>query len=307
MNIYSYCLARCTTCLARDFRPCCCVLLLHQARVAAKRAAASGVTIGTQNTYAPGDFVLFQLDPTKPRPTKLSPKYLGPYQVINQDKNDVSARHVNLGDVRTMHVERLKPFYGSLADAQEMAMLDQDQYLITSILAYRGDPDQRTSTQFEVEFADGSILWLPWSQDLSRAVQFEDFCRSRSELEPLIYDLAVAKMLDHQLTQTPIVEVAVGDSVWIDLRFYGSAWYTALNLPDLDHTRYVVSFTYTRWAGHTRRWIDAVCPLFNEQWPKRNHVFVKRWGSKKTLQDFNGPTVAVTAEFCALYPQVLPA
>eukprot|EP01031_Cornospumella_fuschlensis_P026085 gene26085-31498_t len=77
------------------------------------------------------------------------------------------------------------------------------------------------------------------------------------------------------------VEVAVGDSVWIDLRFYGSAWYTALNLPDLGHTRYV--------------------------WPKRNHVFVKRWGSKKTLQDFNGPTVAVTAEFCALYPQVLPA
>ena len=37
-------------------------------------------------------------------------------------------------------------------------MLDNDQFVVDSILAYRGDPDQRTSMEFEVRFSDGTIV-----------------------------------------------------------------------------------------------------------------------------------------------------
>ena len=40
----------------------------------------------TQNRYQPGDFVLFQRDPTVPRPTKLASPYTGPFEVIQQTK-----------------------------------------------------------------------------------------------------------------------------------------------------------------------------------------------------------------------------
>ena len=46
----------------------------------------------TQNKYQPGDFVLFQRDSEVPRPSKLASPYTGPYEVIQQLKNDVECR-----------------------------------------------------------------------------------------------------------------------------------------------------------------------------------------------------------------------
>ena len=53
-------------------------------------------------------------------------------------------------------------WHGSEEDAYKAAMLDNDQYVVDRILAYRGDPDQRTSMEFEVRFSDGTIVWKPW-------------------------------------------------------------------------------------------------------------------------------------------------
>ena len=48
----------------------------------------------TQNKYQPGEFVLFQRDSAVPRPSKLASLHAGPYEVIQQLKNDVECRHV---------------------------------------------------------------------------------------------------------------------------------------------------------------------------------------------------------------------
>ena len=58
----------------------------------------------TQNRYQPGDFVLFQRDPTVPRPTKLASPYTGSFEVIQQTKNDVECRHLVMGNIRVLHV-----------------------------------------------------------------------------------------------------------------------------------------------------------------------------------------------------------
>ena len=98
----------------------------HQARIAAARRSKGPQT---PNTFQPGDLVLFQQDPSRPLPSKLSPRYLGPYRVLTQSKNDVSCEHINLQHRKVFHVTRLKLFTGSEEEARRIAMVDNDQHL----------------------------------------------------------------------------------------------------------------------------------------------------------------------------------
>jgi hypothetical protein len=256
--------------------------------------------------YQPGDLVLFQHDPNFPLPTKLSPKYIGPYIVLQQIKNDVDCRHIILGHVKTFHVSRLKIFHGSEEEAKRVAMVDNNQFVIDSILAYRGDPMTRTTMEFEVKFADGSIVWLPWNRDLFDSQPYEYFCRSRSELFPLIYDLKTASQQISALKKTPITSVKPGNIVLVDVRCYGSAWYKGLPLPDKEHITYVVEYKYTKWLNKIHTKIQASVPLFKETWPL-DHLFVRQYGSK-TLEDWqrlvNVQLHIIDEETLKQYPQL---
>jgi hypothetical protein len=48
----------------------------------------------SQNQYQAGDFVLFERDKSEPRPNKLCPDFLGPFEVLSQNKNDVTTRNL---------------------------------------------------------------------------------------------------------------------------------------------------------------------------------------------------------------------
>ena len=78
----------------------------HQEQIKLERQTNSSEE--TQNTYQPGDLVLFQHDPNVPLPSKLSPKYVGPYIVLQQIKNDVNCRHVILGHVKQISCIQIK-------------------------------------------------------------------------------------------------------------------------------------------------------------------------------------------------------
>ena len=124
----------------------------------------------TQNKYQAGDFVLFERDKSAPRPNKLSPDFLGPFEVISQNKNDVTTRNLVYGNVREYHVERLKPFFGSRNNYADTDHYDVDRIIVT----YRGET--RTTMEFLVLFKSGDSVWLPYSQDIFQMVQFEEFC-----------------------------------------------------------------------------------------------------------------------------------
>ena len=67
--------------------------------------------------------------------------------------------------MREYHVERLKPFFGTGTEAVELAQRDNDQFDVERILAYRGDPETRTTMEFNVLFRSGDVVWLlPYSQ-----------------------------------------------------------------------------------------------------------------------------------------------
>jgi hypothetical protein len=255
----------------------------------------------TQNIFKPGDFVLkHQL----PRPSKLYFEYLGPFLVLSQVKNDVQVRNLVYDSIHSFFVEDLKLFHGSAEQAMDAARRDTDQYAIEAVSAYRGDPLQRTTTSFLVQFVDGDNVWLPWSMDISSTQAFEIFCQSRNELYLLLYSAKEAKRIYAAINKQPISEVKPGNVAYVDLRWYGYDWYSGLGLPHYDTQRYVVAFEYTQWYHSTTRTkIVAVCRLFNEEWPL-NHYFVRAYGSCLSLPE---NSTLVDNKLVVEYPRLRPA
>ena len=259
-----------------------------------------------QNCYQPGDFVLFQRDPNVPRPTKLSSPYTGPFEVIQQRKNDVECRHLVMGNIRFLHVTRLKLFTGSREEAYQAALLDADQFVIKKIHYWRGNPEKRSEMFFFVEFDDGDKVLLPYSKDLSSSVQFEEYVYAEPQLFPLRFNAADAAKRVTAMRKEPIRGVEVHDVFYLDLRYWGYDWFDTLDLPDAYTTTYVVECKYVAW--HTRRryrFIQVMCPLFDEVldhlW---DHYYVFCYGSIRALT--NAHTL-IDAQFCLRYPDILPA
>jgi hypothetical protein len=249
------------------------------------------------NKYKPGDFVLFLYSVLGHRENKQDTLYLGPYRVVTHIKNDVTVRNLISDAISVFHVERLKFFFGSEAEAYDAALRDADQYLIDKFISYKGDPLVRTSMQFYILFADGCYHWMIWSKDLFDTVQYETFCRSLPQLFPLITLLKESLSLIKDINTTPITCIAPLTTVYMDIRAFGAGWYDGMNFPDAYSTSYIVKLTYTAWhnLSHTR--ITASIPCLKLVWDRRssvNHFFVKSWGSQR---DLLGNMTLITTDF----------
>ena len=270
----------------------------HQASIARDRSALLPETKRIQ--FQPGDFVLKRLEH---RPSKLMFQLSGPYKVVSQEKNDVQVRSLVYDNILTFNLDHLKVFIGTEAEAKSMALLDKNQYLIKEVQAYRGDPANRSSCTFLVWFEDNDLVWLPYSLDISNTSQFEAFCSTRPELYTLLYSYVEAQKMIAAINRSPITEVQPGDTVFVDLQFYGAGWYNSLDLPNSDIIRYVVSFTYVRWYHKTSQTkIVAQCAIFKEEWPV-NHHFVRAYGSAKLPPD---NSQLVDSDLVHQFPHILP-
>ena len=213
----------------------------YQAALVEKRLASTPAE--KQNLYQPGDYVLIKMDVDgKPLPFKASPRYFGPYKVSSQYKNDITCTHVVRQRTVTVHVERVKPFYGNEQAAHEAALLDYDEYDVINVDSYRGEPLMRTSLEFRVTFANGAIKWLPYS-DVSELIFLDMYCHSRSDLLPLTFSKHKdAETHIKMLKKQPITMVAPGDIVYVSLRSYGGIFYKSLPMEDRYDKDYVVTY-----------------------------------------------------------------
>ena len=169
---------------------------------------------------------------------KLDPVYWGPYEVLAQEKNDVSCVHVNLRSKHVLHVSRLKPFFGDMDEALEVAKLDKNQFNIVSINHFSGNPHRRTSLSFNITFEDG-VVDRQWDADLAGSMQYQAYVESKKHLFTLRYRTAVeARKAISALNKVAVVSPAPGDVVFLDLRLFdvfgakASEWFDSLGLED---------------------------------------------------------------------------
>ena len=285
-----------------------------QEQVARKRAG--DMTVATQNTYQPGDYILW--DPKEysqqKLATKLTMNYSGPYEVLEQVKNDITCKHLVTGAIKIFHVSRVKPFFGDELTARDAALRDHDQHEVDSILAHKGNPLKRSSMSFLVKFADGDMQWLDWSPDLDATVQYGDYVQQHSSLFALRAPTAAQGLAAVQAKKKEkITAVQPGFTALVDIRSYDSetsmiSFYDQLQLPYAYTKKYVVKYIYTGWANaeHTR--INAECSVLQETYKGKhalNNYFVYTYGSLAEA-DFDPETmVLVDEEFLVQYPQLI--
>jgi hypothetical protein len=175
-----------------------------------------------QNKYQKGDFVLFDKGP-KPHP-KLAPRYAGPYQVIKQVKNDVEVRHVIMGNVATFSVEDLIVFSGDIKSAKDAALRDHSQYEVNTIIRHRGNPLFRSSMEFYTKFADGDERWMRYSNDLFDSIPYAEYVSKVPYLKHLAYSSADAEKYIRDMNSNDIAAVVPGDTVYVDIAWFGITW-----------------------------------------------------------------------------------
>ena len=170
------------------------------------------------------------------------------------------------------------------------------------IITYHGNSQVRNTTEFEVLFADASVHWPPWSQDLFQTTHYENFCREIPQLFPLIYDVKQAKKMISELNKRPITEVSPGETAYVSLCSYGAAWYDKLGLPDPYHTTYVVKYEYKRWHDKKKTKIIAGCKLLHDKDFILDHFLIKSYGSIKTHN--KDTMVTINNEYLTKYPNI---
>jgi hypothetical protein len=268
-----------------------------QAKLLDKRLKPNEVP---QNCFQPGDFVLRRYPKDKPLPSKLVGKYEGPFEVLIQRKNDVSCRHCVSGHVKEFFVADLKLFVGTKAEAELMAQLDADQHVVDRFLAYKGDPMSRMSMEFQVRFADNTVVWLPWSEDLFATVQYEDYVRSVPEIFPLLHRVKDAKLMIAEINKVPISGIAAGDTVFIDIRAFGADWYGTLSLPDLHTKTYLAQHTFGK-LDRSHLKIDLSCELLRRKF-SANPVFVHQYCRRNAVTD---DAIVISADLVMSHPDLV--
>lgn len=250
--------------------------------------------------YQPGDYILKRQDQTKFKTSKLSPNYFGPYQVVSTHKADVTVRDLVKGVVNTFHMDELKPFFGTDKEAFEMALRDQNQYVMGSFLGFKGNPLKRKSCDFYVLFEDGDKLWLPWSKDLADTAQYLEFCSSRAFLYPLTLSARQWNVEMLRMNKEGISSVRPGIIFYMDLRYYGVDYYEMLDLPDKYLVSYVVECQYSSWKLKGLA-INVQCKIFNQNYVW-NSAIVFLYG---TVFELNPTMILVDNNVIAQYPSIL--
>jgi hypothetical protein len=228
------------------------------------------------------------------------PQYLGPYEILAVNSADIQCKHLVTGAIGVYHMDKLKPCFSTREEAYKAAMVDFNQFEVDKILSFKGDPEMRSSMEFKVQFADGSVSSLPYSKDLSDTVQFEKYVREQKCLLPLLYTKIVWERIKKESYQR-VVGVSIGDICYVDLRAWGSGYFENLQLPVHD-TKYVVLCRYIRWEGRNQRRIILECPLFGVDEFAWDSFTVYAYGTEMSILP---GMVLVDKAFCRVYPQIL--
>jgi hypothetical protein len=133
-----------------------------------------------------GSYVLLQ-DPEGTTKSKLLPLHNGPYEVLSHEKDRYEIRNLVDNGVKSVHISRLRPFHYDPVNTQpfEVALQDNEEFVVEKILDHRGNIHNKTQMQFLVKwqgFGEESNSWEPWydkGTGLRDNAKLHDYLRER--------------------------------------------------------------------------------------------------------------------------------
>ncbi len=127
------------------------------------------------------------LIPPEGNRTKLLTTRKGPYQLINFVGSKYVIQDLMTGRNFDTHLSNLVPFNydDTRTDPVEVAMHDQQEFLVELIISHRGDPTRHKSMEFLVKwtgYPDDSKSWEPFKnlRDNEQAIEYMNNNRLRS-------------------------------------------------------------------------------------------------------------------------------
>jgi len=117
------------------------------------------------DSFSIGSLVLVR-HPTRP-PTKLHPKWQGPYKIIGATNNKYTLSALTSSKEITVHIERLKQYLQDphIPDT-DVTTWDANEYLVDQILNHRGNVKKKSRMQFLVQWHGYDVsesTWEPYS------------------------------------------------------------------------------------------------------------------------------------------------
>ena len=195
------------------------------------------------NKLQKGDFVLY--DRAKgPKSNTFQPPLPGPFVVKEQRGNTIVANRFDESDDVNIHVDKATVFVGTEAQARDLAMRDTNEFVVSDITGWRGNPDSAKTLLFYVTYADGSRLWQPVggkAADISKTQVFANYCAARPMLSPLLHTKDDGNTPRAIASAGPMT-LQPGQEVFINIRYLSHTLYQFIDydLPSKYETDYLI-------------------------------------------------------------------
>ena len=100
-------------------------------------------------------------------PTKFHPRLKGPFRVVNRHKDEYTVQNLVTSTFEKYHSTALRTFEydDDLVNPRDVALRDNEEYVIEAIQAHKGDPSKLSSLTFKVKwlgYPDSESTWEPW-------------------------------------------------------------------------------------------------------------------------------------------------
>lgn len=106
--------------------------------------------------------------------------------------------------------------------------------------------------------------WKRWNDEFIRSSSFRSFCKLRSAIQHLILSNDEIDTLRENCLTSPISVIREGMTVYVDIRTWGSDWYSTLSLPDKDLITYVTTCVYGSFCGPSKNPHSLVNSIYPE-------------------------------------------
>lgn len=242
------------------------------------------------NFYIKGDYVFNISNKVH---DKLTAKKQGPMKVLEHDPNSnrVLCYDLVTGAEKEFFKQHLILFTGTADEALKIAISDTDQFIVSNILSYQGDIDERSKMSILAEFNNREILWIPYSSDIANNIKFQEFIKNNQQLNLLLQSVKEVNKLKSNINKTQYNISLLGIIFYIPLYIWIKDNMKQLQLPNMNIKSYFVKVLVSKVSSRN---YHLKVEVFNQEF-NVNQWFIYKFKGKTSLS--NDSEIEITLQF----------